>query len=214
MQFLACTFLLLTQSIDTLVVRDAASPPPPGNPIAASHLGEPSMRIPTGQGLALVWLLRAADTFFVAASIPDSSVSPADAFALSLDTQGDAASTPEHDDFQWDLHRLLDSSQIYRGNNGRWQPPRGDPDWRLGSERSGGGWEVSGWSAKPVWGLLLRLDPAWLEGGKGRLPRIAFRIYDNGTNRNYTLPLPAGTAPASMVERSPQLWLPVRDGRT
>lgn len=104
-------------------------------------LGEPAIRIPTRQGTALVWLLRASDTVFVVASIPDSTPSWRDDFVLSLDIKGDGGPSPQHDDFQMDFPRELDSSVVYRGRNGRWQLPQDDPDWRLGSARSSGGWE-------------------------------------------------------------------------
>lgn len=154
-------FLLATQAGDTVTIRAIPHPPRPDTRIESAVLGEPSIRIPTGQGSALVWLLRAADTVFIAASIPDSTPYWGDDFVVSLDTRGDGAPSPQHDDFQLDFRRVLDSSVVYRGRNGRWEPPRGDPDWRLGAERSGGGWEVSGRNDASGWSALIRLDPAW-----------------------------------------------------
>lgn len=172
-------------------------------------LGEPTIRIRTGQGTALVWLLRASDTVFVAASIPDSTPYWGDDFVLSLDTRGDGGPSPQHDDFQLDFRRVLDSSVVYRGRNGRWQPPWGDPDWRLGSDRDGGGWEVSARDCAQGWSILVRLDPAWFAGEGGHRARIAFRIYDDSPSGWYPWPSPQGSAP-TMVERAPYEWIPVR----
>lgn len=66
-------FLLATQTGDTLTIRAIPRPPPPGVSIDSAHLGPPQVRLSTGQGGAMVWVLRAADSFFVAARIPDST---------------------------------------------------------------------------------------------------------------------------------------------
>jgi hypothetical protein len=201
---------LQLSSADTLEIRSIERPPLPGEAIDSGRLGSPQIRLRTGQGMALVWLLRAADTFFIAASLPDSTPYWGDDFVVSIDTQGDGAPTPQHDDFQWYFRRVLDSSVVFRGRNGRWQPPRDDPDWRLGAERSGGGWEVSTHGGRGGWSLLLRLDPAWLKGEAGRLPRIAFRIYDDAPSGWFAWPLPRGIAPATTVEQTPASWVPLR----
>jgi hypothetical protein len=205
-------WLLLSLQIgigDTLTIRPVAGPPP-GSAIDTMHFGPPQIRIPTRQGTASVWLVRAVDTVFIAASIPDSTLYWGDDFVLSLDTEGDGAPVPGHDDFQLYFRRALDSSVVYRGRNGRWEPPRDDPDWRLGPERSGGGWEVGSRNNRLGWDLLVRLDPAWFTGQEGRLPRVAFRIYDNDPSGWFAWPTPTGSAPHSSVERMPSLWVPVR----
>jgi hypothetical protein len=202
--------LLALQTADTLWIQTAPRAPAPDIRIDSASLGPPQVRIPTGQSSALVWFLRASDTVFLAASIPDPTPYWGDDFVLSFDTQGDASSTPQHDDFQLYFRRVLDSSVVFRGQNGRWQPPRGDPDWRLGPERSGGGWEVSARGSARGWGILVRLDPAWFTGDNGRLARVAIRIYDNAPSRWFSWPPPPGNAPANSVEGIPQLWVPVR----
>jgi hypothetical protein len=207
---LLLSLMLATQTGDTLTVRAIPDPPPPGARVDTVELGHPNVRIRTGQGAALVWLLRAADTVFIAASIPDSTPYWGDDFVVSLDTRGDGATSPQHDDFQLDFRRVLDSSVVFRGRNGRWEPPRGDPDWRLGAERSGGGWEVSGRNEARGWSVLIRLDPAWLAGEEGRRPRIAFRIYDDEPGGWFAWPLPRGAASATIVERTPALWAPLQ----
>lgn len=206
--------LLLFQllSHDTLRVHDIPVPPAPLAPSTTIDYGLPQLRIPTGQGRAAVWLLRSRDTVFVAAVMVDSTRHWADEFAFSIDIKGDGGSGPGHDDFQWVFRRMTDSTVIFRGRNGRWEPPKGDPDWRLGRERSGGGWEVSSLDRPSGWTVLLRLDPSWFEGAGGRLPRLAFRIYDNDPHGWYAWPLPKGIPQAAMVEQIPDLWIVVRSG--
>jgi hypothetical protein len=195
---------------DTLRIREIDRPPPAAAIIDSFSLGSPQVRIQTGQGTAQVWLLRARDTVFVAASIPDSTPYWGDDFVLSIDTRGDGAPAPQHDDFQLYFRRALDSSVVYRGRSGRWEPPRADPDWRIGRERAGGGWEVSGRNQTQNWTMLLRLDPAWVEGEAGRLPRIAFRIYDNDPGGWFTWPPSIRGHLATEIERTPSAWIPVR----
>jgi hypothetical protein len=179
-------------------------PADPGSSAAA--LGEPSLRIVTGQGVASIWLLRTRDSAFVVARIPDSTYYWGDDLVISLDVSGDRGAVPGHDDFQWYFRRSLDSSVIHRGRAGRWEPPRGDPDWRLGASREGGGWTVHSGSDAAGWSLVLRLDGAWLDGGGDRRPAIAFRIYDDSPNGWFAWPAPeAGRQPVS-VERLPDAW--------
>lgn len=204
--------LLLLQllSPDTLQIRSIPAPPASEGIVDSASYGPPQIRLPNRQGAALIWLLRSRDTFFVAVRMPDSTPYWGDDFVLSIDTRGDGGSGPQHDDFQWYLRRTLDSSVVFRGRSGRWEPPKGDPDWRLGQARSGGGWEVSGRDGNRGWSVLLRLDPAWLEGAEGRLPRVAFRIFDNDPQGWFAWPLPPGTAQASSVEQRPDVWIPIR----
>jgi hypothetical protein len=169
-------------------------------------LGEPSARIRTGQGVASIWLLHTRDSAFVVARVPDSTYYWGDDLVISLDVSGDRGPVPGHDDFQWYFRRALDSSVIYRGRAGRWEAPRGDPDWRLGASREGGGWTVSGRSDGAGWSLVLRLDAAWLQGEAGRRPGIAFRAYDDSPGGWFVWPARAdGRQPVS-VERVPDLW--------
>jgi len=201
---------LQVASTDTIVIRTLDRAPLPGEVGDSLRYGRPQVRIPTGQGTALVWLVRSADTVFVAASIPDSTPYWGDDFVVSLDTRGDGAPTLQHDDFQLYFRRVLDSSVVFRGRNGRWEPPRGDPDWRLGSDRAGGGWEVSALDGTRGWSILVRLDPAWFAGETGRLTRVAFRIYDDSPSGWFAWPRPQGAAPPSSVEQTPNLWAPIR----
>jgi hypothetical protein len=198
---------------DTLTMRSIANPPGSATAHEIISYGLPQLRIRTGQGFAPVWLLRSRDTVFIAVVIPDSTPYWGDDFVVSLDTRGDGAPSPQHDDFQLYFRRVIDSSVVYRGRNGRWEPPRGDPDWRLGVDRSGGGWEISGGDDRRRWSLLVRLDPAWFAGESGRLARIAFRVYDDSPGGWYSWPLPPPGAPAKIVEDNPSLWGPVQTRR-
>ena len=202
--------LALQISIDTLWLAGIPAPPV-GTRIPDTMIyGSPQVRLRTRQGNSSIWFLQSADTFFVAAAISDSTRYWGDAFALSIDIDGDAGARPGHDDFHWEFRRALDSSVVFRGRNGHWEPPMGDPDWRLGPGRSGGGWEVSGHDGQDGWGVLLRLDPVWLAAATGRLPRVAVRIYDNDPNGWFAWPISKATPQPASVEQTPDFWAPVR----
>ena len=162
-----------------------------------------------GKAWRSIWLLRAADSAFVVARMPDGAVSGAMIWSSASTSSGDGGAFPGHDDFQWYFRRTLDSSVIYRGRGGRWEAPRGDPDWRLGAAREGGGWTV-GQATPRGWSLVLRLDRAWLAGESGRRPAIAFRV---------TTTVPAAGSPGQPaaagdgVERSPDRWGVESEGR-
>jgi hypothetical protein len=188
----------------TAPVRSVGSPPM--LPLSSVALGDPSVRIRTGQGVASIWLMRTPDSAFVIARIPDSTYYWGDDLVISLDVSGNAGPVPGHDDFQWYFRRDLDSSVVYRGRAGRWEAPRGDPDWRLGPSREGGGWTVDGHSERAGWALVLRLDGVWLEGESGRRPRIAFRVYDDSPGGWFTWPGPPVGRQPTQVERVPDLW--------
>jgi hypothetical protein len=190
---------------ETLHVRTAAALPPPG--AAAGSLGEPALRFANGR--VGVWLVRAGDTVGLYVTIHDPAASAADELVVSLDVAGDAASAPQHDDFQWQLRRMLDSSVVSRGRAGRWAPPRDDPDWRLGAEHAGGGWEVAAAETAAGWSVLLRLHPEWLLGEEGRRPRLALRIYDGDPGGWYAWPAERRGAHPTTVERAPSQWVPV-----
>jgi hypothetical protein len=201
--------LQLSPSADTLRVRSIAHPPQADGRIDSVAWGTPQIRISTAHGVASIWLLQAVDTAFVAAWVPDATVSWSDALAVCFDVSGARADAPAHEDFEWLLRRVLDSSVVYRGHGGRWEPPLGDPDWRIGKQRSGGGWEVAGADAAGGWTVVLRLDPAWLAAEAGRRPAIGFVIHDDDPNRWYSWPPVNADAGATLLERTPALWVPV-----
>jgi hypothetical protein len=191
--------------LDTVPLRRVNAVPSDADSSFAS-LGEPSVQIRTGQGVALIWLLRAGDSAFVVARISDSTYYWGDDMVISLDIAGDRGPVPGHDDFQWYLRRALDSSVVYRGRAGRWEPPRADPDWRLGRAREGGGWTVKVAGDRMGWSLILRLDGAWFRGEGGRRPAIAFRVYDDSPGGWFAWPPPRPGRQGSEVERVPDRW--------
>jgi len=205
----------LGQSVsgDTLRIRDVAGPPSPAGRLDTLAWGPPQITIPTRRGVVSLWLLRAADTVFVAARMPDRSASWADAIEVCLDIAGDRAAKLEHDDFRFALHRILDSSVVYRGSNGRWQPPRDDPDWRVGPTHGGGGWEAAAASDGSGWSVVLRLDPAWVAGEAGRWSAIAFVVHDDDPNGWYRWPILQGAGAAAPIEDSTASWIPIGPAR-
>lgn len=200
--------LLVAQTAvgDTLPVRRVDSIPDPADSV---RIGPPAVVIRTGQGLASIWLLQFRDTVQIFVAIPDTTYYWGDDFVISFDLGSDRGAAPEQDDFQWYFRRMPDSSLVYRGRNGRWEPPRADPDWRLGPERSGAGWTVATGSSGTGWWVRLRLEPGWLEGADGKRPAIAFRIYDDAPAGWFAWPEPRPGAQATSVERTPSAWVPL-----
>ena len=189
--------------------RDVANPPPADASLDSAAWGAPQITISTRSGPASVWLLRAADSVFVVASVPDRTPSWADAVSICLDLSGDRAPAPAHDDFQFTLRRVLDSSVVYRGRNGRWQPPLDDPDWRVGPTHAGGGWEVAAATDAAGWSLVLRLDPAWLVGEGGRRPGIAFIVHNDDPSSWSAWPSRSDGSLPQDLDRAPSTWASV-----
>jgi hypothetical protein len=190
--------------------RDVAAPPSAAASLDSSAWGAPQLTIGTRSGRASVWLLHAADSMFVVARVPDRTASWADAVSLCLDVSGDRAPAPAHDDFQFTLRRVLDSSVVYRGRNGRWQPPLDDPDWRVRATHAGGGWEVSAASDTAGWSLVLRLDPEWFIGEGGRRPGIAFILHDDDPSSWNAWPVSQDVSLPQELDRTPAAWAVVR----
>ena len=110
---------------DTVRIRAVAAAPAPDRLADTVSWGFPQIVVETGQGRASIWLLTVADSVYLVAAIPDSTPYWGDDLVVSIDTDGDRANTPQHDDFQWYLRRMLDSSVVLRGRAGRWDPPPG-----------------------------------------------------------------------------------------
>jgi hypothetical protein len=182
---------------------------PEAGAVETAALGSPALRLDLGGDSASFWLLQHADTALVLGRIPDTTRTWSDEVVVSLHLAGDAAPTPQHDDFQWMLRRTLDSSVVFRGRGNRWEPPRSDPDWRLGPDHSGGGWTVATREAAGGWWVLLRLEGPWLARNGEARPGLAVRVRDSESPA--WAAWPRGKVHPSEVEASPELWGVVRN---
>lgn len=192
---------------DTLHVPAVTRPPVFDGRADSAEYGAPSLRLLRPQGAVQLWVRHDSAFVYLAGRFPDSTFYWGDDLVISLDTKGDRSAAPDHDDFQWYFRRVLDSSLVLRGSDvGRWQPPRGDPDWRLGKEREGGGWEVRSADDGAGWTLELRLDIAFFRESGSGLPAMAVRTYDNDPHGWHAWPLAAGVRQPTEVERRPALW--------
>jgi len=198
--------LVVLQHADTLRMRDAPATVLFDGAASVAEYGAPSVMIPTAQGKVEVWLVRRGDSAFVAARITDSTYYWGDDFVVSIDPLGDGTPGPGHDDTQWYLRRMLDSSVANQGRHGRWMPPSDDPDWRLGKARSIDGWEVQGTSDAAGWSVELLLPVAWFIDETARQATIAFRSYDNDPSEWYSWPAPHEGERASRIEMLPARW--------
>jgi hypothetical protein len=171
----------------------------------STALGSPALRLELAAGTASFWLLRNADTVLVLGHLPDPTRAWNDEIVVSLHLAGPAMATPQHEDFQWELRRALDSSVVYRGRGNRWEPPRGDPDWRLGPDHTAGGWNVATREDAGGWWVMLRLEGPWLEPSS----RFAVRVRD-GESPAWAA-WPRGKVHPSEVEASPALWGVLRE---
>ena len=201
--------LLILLATDTLHVRPLSLPVVFDGSAGREEYGAPTVELPRPAGTALIWLGRDQRYVYLAASIPDSTPYWGDGLAISLDTKGDRADGPMHDDFLWEFRRLLDSSVVYRGEQGHWRAPRDDPDWRLGADRGGGGWEVRSTSTADGWMVELRLDIAYFEEARLGRPGLALRLFDDQGQDWLSWPAGNGRKHPSEVERHPSDWAAV-----
>jgi len=206
------TLLILAQLADTVRLLPASGTIDFDGRVTEGEYGSPTVVVPRPAGSIRLWLLRDREAVYLAAAIPDPTFYWGDDVVISLDTEGDRAPGPMHDDFQWYLRRVLDSSVVFRGEAGKWRAPRDDPDWRLGAEREGGGWAVRSATDSAGWSLELRLDPAYFEAARGASPGLAVRVYDDDPHGWFTWPRPAGIKHPAEVEHRPALWVPVLRG--
>ena len=199
---------------DTLRLVQLAAGHSPAGRVDSVALGSPTLRLAVADGTAEVWMGLDDSNVVIAFRIPDSTASWSDRVVLSLDSQGDRSAAPDHDDFSWMLTRMLDSSLVYRGNGGRWQPPRADPDWRLGPDHEGGGWSVSSSSDSSGWQVVIRFDLEYFSlalkdslavaGGRGA--GLEIRIVDAEARSSATWPAwPPLPQPAALDDR-PERW--------
>lgn len=204
------TLLTLTATLalgDTLRIRPLPTAPVFDGLVSEAEYGAPMFTLGSGEG----WVVSSRDTVIIAVRFADSSYYWGDDLVVSLDVWGDRGAAPGHDDFQWYLRRTLDSSVVYRGEQGKWRAPRDDPDWRLGRDREGGGWEVRVASDSAGWSLELRLDAAFFrEARPGTTPALAFRTYNDAPHGWSTWPARDGLRHPTELERRPEWWVPVR----
>lgn len=207
MLLLALSALLICS--DTLRVRELPAAPAFDGAVSAAEYGAPSFSLTRAQGDVRGWVGRSGSWVYIAVELPDSSFYWGDDVVVSLDVWGDRGAGPGHDDFQWYFRRVLDSSVVYRGDQGKWRAPRDDPDWRLGPERAGGGWEVRSVSGPRGWSLELRLDAQYFrEARPGTTPALSLRVYDDSPHGWHAWPAAEVRHPTE-VERRPELWVPV-----
>jgi hypothetical protein len=193
---------------DTLDVLTLASAPHLDGQVGESEYGAPTVHLRTAEGEVKVWVVRNGGWLYVAAALPDSTFYWGDDFVVSLDPDGSADTTPSTGDRQWYLRRTLDSSFVVVADSGRWFRA-GHPPPTLGAARQGDDWEVASHSAHDAWTVELRIRETALNAGSA-LPRVAFRTYNDRPHGWWSLPAPAPGAPAYLVERSPQSWVPFR----
>jgi hypothetical protein len=194
---------------DTVRLREAAQSPGFDGRVDAGEYGEMAAEIATAGAAVRVWVARSGDWVYVAAILPDSTPSWRDEFALLLDPVGDRTPSPGHDDGEWVIRRVVDSSEVLRGVHGRWQLPGDDPAWRLGAARGGEGWEVRATSTADGWQVELRIDAAWLAGTYGGTPALAFRAYDDTVRRWLGWPVSGDCPDGARLERTPGCWASV-----
>lgn len=203
------TLLTLTATLalgDTLRIRPLPTAPVFDGLVSEAEYGAPMFTLGGGEG----WIVSSRDTVIIAVRFADSTFYWGDDWVVSLDVWGDRGAAPGHDDFQWYLRRTLDSSVVFRGEQGKWRAPRDDPDWRLGKDREGGGWEVRSASDSAGWSLELRLDAAFFrETRAGATPALAFRTYNDSPSGWSTWPRRDRLRHPTEVERRPELWEPV-----
>ena len=193
-------------SPDTVWIGAAHRAPLFDGMVNEAEWGSPTLTLGPPLRPVWVWIERWEGSVFIAVLVPDSTSSWTDAAVISLDTQGDGAPAPAHDDFQWDLRRVLDSSVVFRGNHGAWMPPRDDPDWRLGAARSGGGWEVRSAGDDTGWSVELKLEQAWFAQAGRAATGLALRVYDNDHQVWHLWPPAADLSQPAMLERIPARW--------
>jgi hypothetical protein len=194
--------LLLALGVDA---RPLERPPVvDGAVVADSEYFRPAtLRWPKERGGMLVWVARHGDDLHVAALITDSTYYWGDDFVISLDPDGSGGAAPGAGDRQWTFRRDLDSSVVATAANGRWAwgPP-------LGTSHAGGDWSAASHSGDRSWSLEFRVRLRdW------RVPRIAFRTFDDAPKGWWSWPAPRDGERATRVEMIPERWLPLRSPR-
>ena len=197
---------LAAAPVETLYIRSLARAPRFSGLVDSLAWGSPTLVIAKPTGLVRVWARRWRDEVDIAALIDDSTPYWGDDFVVSLDPLGDRSAAPDLDDRQWYIRRVLDSSVVFSGGEGRWHPPKGDSRWRLGVHRAGRGWAVHTASDGTHWSLILKLDVRWFTRSGQRHPGLAFRTFDDSPAGWYTWPATPQGLGVRALERRPDLW--------
>ncbi len=189
-------------------VAPLASAPVVDGRIAAAEYALPAITIATASGDVRVRLGVHGDFLYVGATLPDSTFYWGDDLVISIDPDGSGGDSPDINDRQWYVRRILDSSVVttVREKTGGWSSA-GDAATMLGQLRDGIDWKVASTSDESGWMVELRISRAALPS-----PGIAVRTYNDRPHGWWSWPLPpTGTAPAR-VERVPRLWIPLQLG--
>ena len=195
--------LALLMANDTIHIRTVDQEPAILNAADLEALGPPSIGPASGVS---VWLLGDSGSVYLILRVLDSTPAWNDRLVLTVDTNGDRSGTPQHDDFEWDFHRVADSSVVYRGRNGRWQAPRDDPDWRLGRDREGGGWAVREKEILQGWLLIVKLDAEYFRPSTGVAPGLGIARYDESSRAWTTWPMVPSLRQPGALPDHPVLW--------
>jgi hypothetical protein len=195
-------------SADTLRVAHLASAPILDGRVDAREYGTAALELVTAAGKVRVWLSQHDDFVYIAADLPDSTFYWGDDFVVSLDPAGRGGASPTPGSRQWYLRRLLDSSVVSTAEAGRWSAP-GHEQSALGSMRHHADWDVASSSSPTGWMVELRIRVALVSVGPGA-PRLAFRTYNDRPSGWWSWPAPAAGVPPQRVERTPDLWIPIR----
>jgi hypothetical protein len=193
---------------DTLRVARVATAPLLDGQVDAREYGPSALSLVTAAGTVRVWIARHDDFVYIAADLPDSTFYWGDDFVVSLDGAGRGGTSPNAGSRQWYLRRLLDSSVVSTAVAGRWSTPGHEPSM-LGPTRHHDDWDVASSSSPTGWMVELRIRVAALDVGPGA-PRLAFRTYNDRPSGWWSWPTPPAGVPPQRVERTPDLWVPIR----
>ena len=193
---------------DTLRVARLASVPLLDGRVDKREYGTPALELVTAAGRARVWIGQHEDFVYIAADLPDSTFYWGDDFVISLDPTGRGGTSPTAGSRQWYLRRSLDSSVVSTAEAGRWSSPGREPS-ALGSTRHHADWDVASSSSPTGWTVEVRIRVAAVNTGP-EAPRLAFRTYNDRPTGWWSWPVPPVGFSPQRVERTPDLWIPIR----
>jgi hypothetical protein len=193
---------------DTLRVAPLTRAPVLDGRVHVREYGTAALELETASGKVRVWIGVHDDFLYIAADLPDSTFYWGDDFVISLDPAGRGGASPNPGSRQWYLRRVLDSSVVFTAEAGRWSSPGHQPP-SLGSTRHHADWDVASSSSSTGWIVELRVSIAAASIGPGA-PRLAFRTYNDRPAGWWSWPLPPAGLPPQRVERTPDLWIPIR----